>query len=186
MTAVAQNAIHQMPPGSQSPYMIVYSASSVPILQLALSGQGLSEQQLFDYAANYIRTQLATVKGAAILRPVHESDHPRSTAAYGCGAGRTFDGSGIQHNPREAVESGTKYVRLASACSAVDMSFGVDVERGDTAFVVGDRRSHAWQTGGKSDHRALADKLVREFIEISLDLRRIRIESGFRLHRGNP
>jgi len=69
MTAVAQNAIHQMPPGSQSPYMLVYSASSVPILQLALSGQGLSEQQLFDYAANFIRTQLATVQGAAIPWP---------------------------------------------------------------------------------------------------------------------
>jgi multidrug efflux pump subunit AcrB len=69
MTAVAQNALHQMPPGSQSPYMIVYSASSVPILQLALSGEGLSEQQLFDYAANFIRTQLATVKGAAIPWP---------------------------------------------------------------------------------------------------------------------
>ncbi|HTC34276.1 MAG TPA: efflux RND transporter permease subunit [Bryobacteraceae bacterium] len=69
MTAVAQNSLHQMPPGSQSPYMIVYSASSVPILQLALSGQGLSEQQLFDYAANFVRTQLATVKGAAIPWP---------------------------------------------------------------------------------------------------------------------
>ncbi len=69
MTAVAQNALHQMPPGVTSPFMIVYSASSVPILQLALSGQGLSEQQLFDYAANFIRTQLATVKGAAIPWP---------------------------------------------------------------------------------------------------------------------
>ena len=69
MTAVAQNAIHSMPPGSQSPYMLVYSASSVPILQLAMSGQGLSEQQLFDYSANFIRTQLATVQGAAIPWP---------------------------------------------------------------------------------------------------------------------
>ena len=69
LTSVAQNALHQMPPGSQSPFMLVYSASSVPILQLALSGQGLSEQQLFDYAANFIRTQLATVKGAAIPWP---------------------------------------------------------------------------------------------------------------------
>ncbi len=69
MTAVAQNALHQMPPGSQSPYMLVYSASSVPILQLALSGEGLSEQQLFDYAANFIRTQLATVQGAAVPWP---------------------------------------------------------------------------------------------------------------------
>ena len=58
-----------MPPGSQSPFMLVYSASSVPILQLALSGQGLSEQQLFDYAANFIRTQLATVQGAAVPWP---------------------------------------------------------------------------------------------------------------------
>jgi multidrug efflux pump subunit AcrB len=69
LTAVAQNVIHQMPPGSQSPFMLVYSASSVPILQLALSGQGLSEQQLFDYGANFIRTQLATVKGAAVPWP---------------------------------------------------------------------------------------------------------------------
>jgi len=69
LTAVAQNALHQMPPGAQSPFMLVYSASSVPILQLALSGQGLSEQQLFDYAANFIRTQLATVKGAAVPWP---------------------------------------------------------------------------------------------------------------------
>ena len=69
MTAVAQNALHQMPPGSQSPYMIAYSASSVPILQLAMSGEGLSEQQLFDYAANFVRTQLATVKGSAIPWP---------------------------------------------------------------------------------------------------------------------
>ena len=69
LTSVAQNALHQMPPGSQSPFMLVYSASSVPILQLALSGEGLSEQQLFDYAANFIRTQLATVKGAAVPWP---------------------------------------------------------------------------------------------------------------------
>jgi multidrug efflux pump subunit AcrB len=69
LTSVAQNALHQMPPGSQSPFMLVYSASSVPILQLALSGQGLSEQQLFDYAANFIRTQLATVQGAAVPWP---------------------------------------------------------------------------------------------------------------------
>jgi multidrug efflux pump subunit AcrB len=69
LTSVAQNALHQMPPGSQSPFMIVYSASSVPILQLALSGEGMSEQALFDYAANFIRTQLATVKGAAVPWP---------------------------------------------------------------------------------------------------------------------
>jgi len=69
LTSVAQNGLHSMPPGAQSPYMLVYSASSVPILQLALSGEGLSEQQLFDYAANFMRTQLATVQGAAVPWP---------------------------------------------------------------------------------------------------------------------
>ena len=69
MTAVAQGAIRQMPPGITPPFMIIYSASSVPILQLALSGEGLSEQQLFDYGANIIRNSLATVSGAAIPWP---------------------------------------------------------------------------------------------------------------------
>jgi multidrug efflux pump subunit AcrB len=69
LTSVAQATVRQMPVGTTPPFMIVYSASSVPILQLALSGQGLSEQQLFDYAANAIRTQLATVKGAAVPWP---------------------------------------------------------------------------------------------------------------------
>jgi len=69
MTAVAQGATRQMPPGITPPFMIIYSASSVPILQLALSGEGLSEQQLFDFGANTIRNQLATVSGAAIPWP---------------------------------------------------------------------------------------------------------------------
>ncbi len=69
MTAAAQGALRQMPPGTVPPFMLIYSASSVPILQLALSGEGLSEQQLFDYATNTIRTQLITVPGAAIPWP---------------------------------------------------------------------------------------------------------------------
>jgi multidrug efflux pump subunit AcrB len=69
MTAVAQASIRQMPPGITPPFMIIYSASSVPILQLALSGEGVSEQQLFDYAANIVRTALVTVSGAAVPWP---------------------------------------------------------------------------------------------------------------------
>ena len=67
--SVAQPVLRQMPPGTTMPLAIAYNASSVPILQLALSGKGLSEQQLFDISANYIRTQLATVQGAAIPWP---------------------------------------------------------------------------------------------------------------------
>ena len=69
ITAIAQTILRQLPPGTTPPLVITYSASSVPILQLALSGQGLAEQQLFDLANNAIRTQLATVEGAAIPYP---------------------------------------------------------------------------------------------------------------------
>jgi len=69
LTAIAQSTTRQMPPGTAPGFMMVYSASSVPILQLGLSGEGLSEQQLFDYAATSIRTQLATVPGAGVPYP---------------------------------------------------------------------------------------------------------------------
>ena len=69
VTAIAQTAIRSMPPGTTPPLVIQYSASSVPVLQLALSGEGLSEQQFFDFANNSIRAQLATVQGAALPYP---------------------------------------------------------------------------------------------------------------------
>jgi multidrug efflux pump subunit AcrB len=69
VTAIAQTVIRQMPPGTTPPLVIVYNASTVPVLQLALAGQGLSEQQLFDVGNIGIRTQLATVEGAAIPYP---------------------------------------------------------------------------------------------------------------------
>jgi CzcA family heavy metal efflux pump len=69
VTAVAQTALRQYPQGTTPPLIIQYSASSVPILQLGLSGQGLSEQQLYDFGANFIRTQLATVQGASTPFP---------------------------------------------------------------------------------------------------------------------
>src|SRR5262249_45043531 len=69
VTAISQTATRSMPPGTTPPLIITYSASSVPVLQLALSGRGLSEQQLFDFGNAFIRTQLATVQGAAIPFP---------------------------------------------------------------------------------------------------------------------
>src|SRR6202522_2691038 len=56
ITAISQTQLHQLPAGTTPPLILAYSASSVPVLQLALSGQGLSEQQLNDYALNFIRT----------------------------------------------------------------------------------------------------------------------------------
>src|SRR5712672_2367515 len=66
VTAISQTAIRQLPPGILPPLIINYSASSVPILQLGLSGTGLSEQQLNDLGQNFLRPQLVTVPGAVI------------------------------------------------------------------------------------------------------------------------
>jgi multidrug efflux pump subunit AcrB len=58
-----------LPPGIEPPEIINFSASSVSILQLGLSGEGLSEQQLNDLALNFLRTQLITVPGAVVPLP---------------------------------------------------------------------------------------------------------------------
>jgi multidrug efflux pump subunit AcrB len=69
VTAVSQTVLKQMPPGATPPLIINYSASTVPIIQLALSGEGLTEQILGDIAINQLRTPLVTVPGAAIPYP---------------------------------------------------------------------------------------------------------------------
>ncbi|WP_433934526.1 efflux RND transporter permease subunit [Sorangium cellulosum] len=69
VTAVSQSAIRMMPPGISPPLIIRYSASNVPILQAALESESLSEQQLFDYAVNFIRADIATIRGTQIPYP---------------------------------------------------------------------------------------------------------------------
>lgn len=69
LTSIAQSALRQMPPGTTPPLILNYNAATVPILQLALSGKGLSEQNLFDLGVNTLRTPLTTVPGAAIPLP---------------------------------------------------------------------------------------------------------------------
>jgi multidrug efflux pump subunit AcrB len=69
ITAVSQTQLRQLPVGTTPPLILAYSASSVPVLQLALSGQNMSEQDLNDYGLNFIRTQLITVPGASVPYP---------------------------------------------------------------------------------------------------------------------
>ena len=64
VTAVNQSVLRSLPTGITPPFIMQYNASSVPVLQLGLSGEGLNEQQLNDLAQNTIRTQLATIEGA--------------------------------------------------------------------------------------------------------------------------
>ena len=69
VTAISQVVVRQMPPGITPPLIINYNASTVPILQLALSGEGMSEQNLFDVGINSVRPPLVTIPGAAIPYP---------------------------------------------------------------------------------------------------------------------
>ena len=69
LTSITQTILRVMPPGITPPLIVQYSASNVPILQLGVSSKTLSEQQLYDYGQNFIRTQLATIQGAAVPLP---------------------------------------------------------------------------------------------------------------------
>ena len=69
VTAVAQTQLRQLPPGTTPPLILNYNASTVPIIQLALSGKGLTEQNLGDLGLNAVRPVLVTVAGAAIPYP---------------------------------------------------------------------------------------------------------------------
>jgi multidrug efflux pump subunit AcrB len=69
VTAISQTMLKQMPPGATPPLILNYSASTVPIIQLALSGRNLTESDLADLGLNSVRARLVTVQGAAIPYP---------------------------------------------------------------------------------------------------------------------
>jgi CzcA family heavy metal efflux pump len=69
VTSVSQTVLRQMPPGVNPPLILNYNASTVPIIQLAISGKGMSEQELFDQSMNQARTQFVTIPGAAVPYP---------------------------------------------------------------------------------------------------------------------
>src|SRR3979411_724825 len=68
-SAIVQTILFTMPPGTTPPLVAIFSASTVPVIQIGLTSDSLSEQALFDYGNNFIRTQLATVPGAATPFP---------------------------------------------------------------------------------------------------------------------
>ena len=90
VTSICQVQLRQLPPGTTPPFIIQYNASSVPVLMLGLSGNGLGEQQLFDLGQNTIRTQLATIEGTQTPYPyggkqrqIQVDIDPKSLQAYG-------------------------------------------------------------------------------------------------------
>src|ERR1700722_19250825 len=69
LTATSQTLLKLLPPGITPPLIIQFNASSVPIIQLGVSSDTMSEQQIYDFAQNFIRVQLATVRGASTPSP---------------------------------------------------------------------------------------------------------------------
>ncbi len=69
ITAIVQTILRTLPPGTFPPAILKYDASSVPIVQLALSGEGLSEEDLYDLGLSFVRPRLATVRGASVPLP---------------------------------------------------------------------------------------------------------------------
>ncbi|HUK40752.1 MAG TPA: efflux RND transporter permease subunit, partial [Candidatus Acidoferrales bacterium] len=93
ITAISQTLLRAFPAGITPPLIIRYSASSVPILQLSVTSKTLPEEALFDYANNFVRTQLATVQGAAVSLPyggkarqIMVDLNPKVLAGYGLSA----------------------------------------------------------------------------------------------------
>jgi multidrug efflux pump subunit AcrB len=89
VTAECQTILKTLPPGITPPNILSYNAANVPVLELSVGGAKFSEQQLYDYATNFIRTQLATVQGASIplpyggkTRAVSVDLDPRKLQAY--------------------------------------------------------------------------------------------------------
>jgi CzcA family heavy metal efflux pump len=69
VTALAQSVVHLMPPGTLPPFVLKYDASSVPIVQVSLGGESLSQTELYDLGQNFIRGQLATINGTSVPLP---------------------------------------------------------------------------------------------------------------------
>jgi multidrug efflux pump subunit AcrB len=104
VSAMSQTVLKQMPAGITPPLILSFNASSVPILQLALSSQQLSETILFDQATSFIRPQLASVAGAAIplpyggkVRQVQADLNQQSLHTYGISANDVVNALSVQN-----------------------------------------------------------------------------------------
>ena len=104
VSAMSQTVLKQMPAGITPPTILSFNASSVPILQLALSSQQLSETILFDQATSFIRPQLASVAGAAIplpyggkVRQVQADLNQQALHTYGISANDVVNALSIQN-----------------------------------------------------------------------------------------
>src|SRR5450756_1250784 len=131
ITAIAQTLLRPFPPGTTPPSIVKYDASSVPIIQLGLESETMSEQELFDMGQNFIRTQLATIQGASVplpyggkFRQVMVDLNPNQLTALGLSASDVSSALGNQNLifPAGTAKIGDKdyQIRLNSSPRVLD------------------------------------------------------------------
>jgi CzcA family heavy metal efflux pump len=131
ITAVSQTQLQTSPPGTTPPFILSYNASTVPILQLALSSETIPEQEIFDLGNNVLRTQLATVAGAAVpfplggkQRQVQVDLDPRELRARGLSGNDVVTAIGSQNLilPAGTEKIGTKeyFVKLNASPQQIE------------------------------------------------------------------
>jgi multidrug efflux pump subunit AcrB len=129
--AVSQTQLQSAPPGTNPPFVLSYNASSVPILQLALSSETIPEQEIFDLGNNILRTQLATVAGASIPYPyggkqrqVQVDLDPRQLRARGLAASDVVNAIGAQNlilpAGTEKIDTREYFVKLNASPTQID------------------------------------------------------------------
>lgn len=121
ITSVSQTILRPLPPGITPPFIIQYNASSVPIIQMSVSSKTLPEQALFDYATNFVRTQLATVQGASV--PLPYGGKPRQIM--------------VDIDPQAMLANGVSAQDVTNAVSAQNLVLPAgDMKIGDRDFAV--------------------------------------------------
>ena len=124
VTAISQTVLKRLPPGITPPQILSYNASSVPVLQLALSGKTLTDQQLYDLSNNFIRPRLAEVEGAAVPSPyggknrqVQVDLDPAALHEKNVDAGRCRQRHSAQNLTAAGRHRKDRQVRVQGACS---------------------------------------------------------------------
>src|ERR1700761_4906650 len=148
LTSVSQTSIRQMPGGTQPPLILNYSASTVPVLQMAFSSSSLSEQQVLDYSQNFARPRLTTVAGAAVpysyggkFRSVQIDIDPQAMQARGLSASDVQNAFANQNQivPAGNIKIGSyQYVvRLNNAADTIEAINDMPVKavNGGTVFL---------------------------------------------------
>jgi len=148
VTAISQTMLRQMPPGTTPPFIVNYDASTVPILQLAMSGEGLTEQQLNDLGMSQIRTQLITLPGVAMPAPsggkqrqIQIDINPVALQSYGLAARDVAAAIAAQNqiNPAGTIKIGSSQynVKLNNSADSLEgfSNIPVKVVNGATVYI---------------------------------------------------